>query len=424
MNDLAAHLVEQVFPKTPIRQWVCSMPWSLHYPMGYDQQLCAEILAAFTAELSRSYKYRAKHLLGLCSVNEIHTGSVSLVHRADSALRLNVHQHVMALDGVYVRDKSTSELIFHPLAEPTHEQVVDVASRTAKRVERILRKHGRVTDDDRLIDEPDTLEMQQPVLASCMKASASGIDMQAERAGQMSMRVIGDSPVLSAVAPTASDPAGPVASVRGFSVHANTAIDGHDRKRLERLCRYTARPPLAQHRVSVLDDGRVKYDLKSTFKDGTQAVVMHPMDFMARLCALVPPPYFHMTRYQGVLAPHSSLRRKVVPGVDGIDPKLLKPVQLEMFEPENILRCLNPELREEPFPPRTFSGRHPWAWLRRRVFGDELEVCPRCNGRVRIIEIANNPASIAREMAELGLGPMPPPHPLPEPPGQLQLKFV
>jgi len=78
----------------------------------------------------------------------------------------------MALDGVYMRDKSTSELIFHPLAEPTHEQVVDVASRTAKRVERILRKHGRVTDDDRLIDEPDTLEMQQPVLASCMKASA------------------------------------------------------------------------------------------------------------------------------------------------------------------------------------------------------------------------------------------------------------
>jgi len=120
-------------------------------------------------------------------------------------------------------------------------------------------------------------------------------------------------------------------------VHANTAIEGRDRQRLERLCRYTARPPLAQDRVSVLDDGRVKYELKSTFKDGTQAVVMHPMNFMARLCALVPPPYFHMTRYQGVLAPHSSLRRKVVPGVDGIDPKLLKPVQLEMFEPDPAL---------------------------------------------------------------------------------------
>jgi len=125
---------------------------SLHYPMRYDKQLCVEILAAFTNELSRSYKLRAKHLLVLDSINQIYTGSVSLVHRADSALRMNVHQHVMMLDGVYVHDPETSKLMFHTLPEPTHEQVVELASRTVKQVERILRKHGRITDDDMLID--------------------------------------------------------------------------------------------------------------------------------------------------------------------------------------------------------------------------------------------------------------------------------
>jgi hypothetical protein len=33
-----------------------------------------------------------------------HTGAVSVVPRGDSALRLNVHLHVLVLDGVYVRD--------------------------------------------------------------------------------------------------------------------------------------------------------------------------------------------------------------------------------------------------------------------------------------------------------------------------------
>jgi hypothetical protein len=40
MNDTAAHLVDRVLPlTTPIRQWVCSMPHSLRYLMGYDKKL-------------------------------------------------------------------------------------------------------------------------------------------------------------------------------------------------------------------------------------------------------------------------------------------------------------------------------------------------------------------------------------------------
>jgi len=30
MSDVAAHLVDEVFPEeVPMRQWVCSLPWAL-----------------------------------------------------------------------------------------------------------------------------------------------------------------------------------------------------------------------------------------------------------------------------------------------------------------------------------------------------------------------------------------------------------
>ena len=45
MSDVAAHLVDEVLPEEPIRQWVCSLPWSLRYALAYDRRLCADVLA-------------------------------------------------------------------------------------------------------------------------------------------------------------------------------------------------------------------------------------------------------------------------------------------------------------------------------------------------------------------------------------------
>jgi hypothetical protein len=100
MNDTAVHLVDRVLPlNTPIRQWVCSMPFSLRYLMGYDKKLCADILSVYTSELMHSYKLRAKHLLRLRSVDHAHTGAVTIVQRFNSVLRLNVHPHTLVIDG-------------------------------------------------------------------------------------------------------------------------------------------------------------------------------------------------------------------------------------------------------------------------------------------------------------------------------------
>jgi len=54
MPDAAAHLVDDVLPEVPTRQWVCSLPWRLRILFGYDRRLCAEVMSAFTGAVSRS----------------------------------------------------------------------------------------------------------------------------------------------------------------------------------------------------------------------------------------------------------------------------------------------------------------------------------------------------------------------------------
>jgi hypothetical protein len=75
--------------------------------------------------------------------------------------------------------------------------------------------------------------------------------------------------------------------------------------RLERLCRYAGRPPVATERLSLLPDGRLLYRLKRRWRDGTSHVILEPLKLIEKLAALVPPPRFRLVRYNGVPA-HST----------------------------------------------------------------------------------------------------------------------
>ncbi len=61
----------------------------------------------------------------------------------------------------------------------------------------------------------------------------------------------------------------------------------------------------------------MRYTLKTPYRDGTTHVVFEPLDFIARLAALVPGPRAHLTRYHGVFAPHSRWRAEVTPAGRG-----------------------------------------------------------------------------------------------------------
>ena len=68
-----------------------------------------------------------------------------------------------------------------------------------------------------------------------------------------------------------------VANAAGFSLHAGIMAEAHQRDNLERLCRYIARPAVSEKRLSLLNDGRIRYELKTPYRDGTTHVIFEPL---------------------------------------------------------------------------------------------------------------------------------------------------
>src|SRR5690606_18525878 len=214
-----------------------------------------------------------------------------------------------------------------------------------------------------------------------------GVAVSAERAGQ---------PVLRLLVQSRNEPSGPsqeqradqpVAEALGVNVYAKQLLDGRDRKQLERLCRYVLRPPLSQERLEWRPDGRLGLKLEDVWKDGTRTLVLEPFDLLVRLCSAIPPPWFNMIRYFGVLSSHSQHRACVVP--KRTDPSRFRPPaaagdQLELgFGSADANTAV-----------RT-SGRSRWGWLLRHVFRADLDTCSLCGGPMRWLEATTEQTAIA-----------------------------
>jgi hypothetical protein len=112
--------------------------------------------------------------------------------------------------------------------------------------------------------------------------------------------------------------------VDGFSLHAGVAAKAQERKKLERICRYIARPPVAGKCLSLTRNEMVHYELKTPYRDGTTHVIFEPLDFISKLAALVPKPRVNLTRFHGVFAPNSRLRKLITRAVPRFSDRYLR----------------------------------------------------------------------------------------------------
>jgi hypothetical protein len=225
-----------------------------------------------------------------------------------------------------------------------------------------------------------------------------------------------------------------VAEASGFNVHAGVTVRAGDREGLERLCRYCARPPFSLERLSMLADGRVAYLRCMPRRNGATHLVMTPVQLLARLAALIPPPRFPLQRLSGVFAPRSRLRAAVVPSGPvaraGATPTLprAKKKKRTPTPPDNASPQVASAEGTSPeggrasenaaaSGPRTSlgdgvvkapCGRIEWAQLLRRIYLADVLAC-RCGGRRAIVGDISEREVVVALLAHLGLPPFAPP---------------
>jgi hypothetical protein len=443
MASSAVHLVDRVLPDVPLRQYVLSLPYELRRLAAFKAPALTAFARIFVQAIFTSYRARAKR----SGIDGPECGSVLCVQRFGS-LNLNVHFHVFVLDGVFSRNPQDS-VVFHPAPSPTASDLSAIAQRTQRRVCSWLRRHGYL-DKRPIEDRSGEPEAQTAIEACAAIAMRRGNVANLAREG----------------APDAADedheqPAGSAALAvdhQGFNLHAGVRIEAGDDFGRERLARYALRPPLSLERLRRLPGGRIAYRLKYVSRGRGKHRVMQPMEFMARLSAIIAPPRYPLVRYGGVLAPHSKWRREVVPkprhrpdackvasgGKLAAGDDASRSAQngaptraIEQRSPNEIgaagkRQDHNPATKIAALPhrdaasgdvfmlaPNIVSVRHwdrllggllyatsprlDWASLLRRSFSVDVLECPKCHGRLRVVAIITEREPVRRILAHLGM---------------------
>ena len=390
MTERAAHLVDAVLPRVPVRQWVLTVPYRLRYRLAWNHGLSRTVLQVCTRVLLDVYARGARAR----GVPGGRTGSVTVMQRAGSELNANLHFHTLVLDGVFAEDPGGA-LAFHPAPAPSDAEVAAALATMRHRVQRLLVRRGLEPADD-ATGPADRLADESPVLAGIVGASVQGRAALGSRAGAR-VRQLGDERDTAAVMSR-----GPrQAHLEGFDLHANVWVSANDRAGLERLCRYVLRPPFAQERLRLRSDGRVALELKAVWRDGTRELVFEPLEFLERLAAMTPRPETNLLICHGVLAPRARWRERVV---------AYRRVLPEPTASAAPLAAGPDDAGVKPTP-RAWT----WAALMHRAFAIDVLACAHCGGRLRLIATLHDPAVIRKILAHLALshsgqslGPAPP----------------
>ncbi len=111
-------------------------------------------------------------------------------------------------------------------------------------------------------------------------------------------------------------------------------------------------------------------------------MIFEPLDFIAKLAALIPKPRVNLTRFHGVFAPNSKWRAQVTPAKRG---KIKK-------------------LQEEEGSDKSPAEHHiamSWAQRLKRVFNIDVETCNECGGAVKVIACIEDPVVIQKILSYL-----------------------
>ena len=227
MAENAAHLVDKVFPHRPLRQWVLSFPYQLRFLFAKDPKVMGEVLTVVNRAISTYLIKKA----GLTKKSGAKTGSVTFIQRFGGSLNLNIHFHMMVLDGVYTFNEGRAK--FHFITPPSLSEMEGLLTTIAQRVVKLLEKRELIIkDDSQGFMNIDSHGVMDQIHGSSINYRIAFGKYKGRKA--LTLQTV-----------SSTNPQNQfLAKHSGFSLHAGVACGTHDRKKRERICRYISRPSL------------------------------------------------------------------------------------------------------------------------------------------------------------------------------------
>jgi hypothetical protein len=366
MVEVAAHLSDAVLPPLPVRQWVFSLPKRLRPFLPRDPALASAVLRILLSAIRTLLRTR-------CPDAPAHgqLGAVSFLHRFGSTLNPHFHFHLVVLDGLFAEGPDGS-VRFHPVGDPGSNDLHRLQQTLRRRVLRLFLRR-------QLLDEPTVENM--------LTWQAAG----------------------------------------GFSLDASVRIRGDDRAGRERLLRPCARPPFALERLRIKPAAplsragsrsvgagvqHVLYQPSRPTPQGRTLLVLSPIEFLAALARLIPPPRVHRHRYHGVLAPHAALRERVTALARDDTTDLSAPAAADPASDAAAPQSASPPpgpADPAAGPPHPSAARSRWARLLARVYEVFPLSCPDCGAEMRILAFLTEPFTVAGILRHLTLPTSAPP---------------
>jgi hypothetical protein len=352
--ETAAHLVDHVLPRVPMRHWTLSFPKRVRYFLERYHAVASGVLRVCLRAISTCLRRSSPG-----APRQAQYGAVVNTHRGGAALNRNFHFHAQVTDGVFAEDAECDGGVrFFEATDLTDEDVALLEQTIRRRVLRYLQRHGYL--DESAVE--DMLGWENS----------------------------------------------------GFSIDAGKRIESWDRFALERLARYAAKPPFSLARLDRLDADTLVYRLPRPALDGSTFVTLSCLELIDRLARLVPPPRKNQIRFCGVLAPAARLRQKVTasagptaalqlqledasrkmgldqePGTCGADGETPADGDTSTAEPE------------PPKPERRLSC-YLWAMLIARLFDLCPLQCPRCSSPMKVRAVVTDRDEVRRLLESLG----------------------
>ena len=328
--DTAKHLLEEVIPEVPVRQWVLSMPYVYRFLLASRPEFLRKALAIYHRTINRYYAIKAKQL----DLKNPKVGAITVIQRFGGGLNLNVHFHTLYTDGVF-HENYLGEEVFYEII-PSHDDVIAIANKLKNRLEKLLSREDEYSNGEdhslSFIQSQSVQNKDENFLAPVKIGKYCDPPFEEFKGTRCGY-------------------------IDGFSLHANVKILKQHRSALEGLCRYVLRGPLSNERISY-NNGKVYLKLKRSYSDGTSHLQFTPEQFIKRIISIIPPPRQNLIRYIGVFVARHKKRDIITSTVSA--------------------KAIRPKIKKKIY-------RTPWADLLKHVFKHDVSNCDHCGTKLVLI---------------------------------------